>query len=55
MIVSTEQRSTYLLLQFSIFFLCVDEVEEDVERAREDKREEEAETGQVGIALRARK
>jgi hypothetical protein len=41
------------LLQLGIFTLRVDEVEDDVERAREDEGEEETEAGEVGVALRA--
>ena len=45
--------TTHLLLQLRILLLRVDEVEDDVERAREDEREEEAEAGEVRVALRA--
>jgi hypothetical protein len=41
------------LLQLGIFTLRVDEVEDDVERARKDEGEEETEAGEVGVALRA--
>ena len=45
--------TTHLLLQLRVLLLRVDEVEDDVERARQDEREEEAEAGQVCVALSA--
>ena len=45
---------TYLLLQFGVLLLGMNEVEDDVECAGENEGEEEAETSEIGIALCAR-
>ena len=45
-------RDTYLLLELRVLLLRVDEIEEDVERTREDEGEEEREPGQVRVPLR---
>ena len=44
---------THILFEFGIFLLCVDEVEEDVECAGENKGKEQAESSQVDVPLRA--
>ena len=42
---------THILFQLSVLLLSVDEVEEDVESASEDERQEETEAGKVCIPL----
>jgi hypothetical protein len=44
---------TYRLFQLGVLILNVDEVLDDVERPREDKREEQTESCEVHVALRA--
>ena len=44
---------THRVLQLRVLLLRVDQVEDDVERARQDEREEEAKAGQVCVALGA--
>lgn len=46
--------ATYLLLQLGVFLLGMDEVENNIKCTGENKREEETEAGEVGIALCAR-
>ena len=48
-----EKHETYCILQLRVLLLGVDEVEKNVERAGEDKGEEETEAGQVHVPLRA--
>lgn len=52
---SLKRTETHLLLQLCIFLLGMNQIEDDVERAGEDEREEETEAGQVCVALRAAK
>lgn len=43
---------THLLLQLSILILRMYKIEDDVERASEDERQEQREPGQIRVALR---
>ena len=45
------RENAYLLLELSVFLLGVDEVEQDVERAGENKGEEQAEACEVDVSL----
>ena len=47
-------KLTYLLLEFEVLLLRVDEVQDDVECAGKDEREEKTETSQVDISLSAK-
>lgn len=42
---------THILFKLGVLLLGVDEVEEDIERAGEHKGEEQAEAGEIRIAL----
>ena len=45
-------KTTYILLQLGVLLLGMNEVENDVECACENKGEEQAEAGEVRVALR---
>lgn len=48
-----EKNETHCILQLRVLLLSVDEVEKNVERAGENKGEEETEASQVHVPLRA--
>ena len=48
-----ESIGTYSLLQLGILSLDMNQIQEDVERPREDDRKEEGEASEVHVALRA--
>lgn len=47
-------RCTYLFLEFGIFFLSMNQIEDDIECSGEYEGKEEAESGEIGVSLRAK-
>ena len=46
-----KRGNAYLLLEFSVFLLGVDEIQDDVEGSGQDERQEEAKSSEVSISL----